>query len=162
MIDLAIHNKFGAVSLTDIAGRHQISTSYLEQIFTKLRVRNLVRGHKGPGGGYNLTCGTDEVTVADIVLAVEDESPNGNSNVASSQNAMEITSDLWNSLNAKIVDFMQSVTLRSLVLNYLAKGGMVEPKASPVRGALKKPVDLEIPRHSAKFGFLLSGKSQAD
>ena len=75
MIDVALREKLGPVPLSDIAARQQISLSYLEQMFSKLRQQGLVDSTRGPGGGYALGHRADAITVADIIGAVEDDAP---------------------------------------------------------------------------------------
>jgi Rrf2 family iron-sulfur cluster assembly transcriptional regulator len=137
MIDVALREKLGPVPLSDIAARQQISLSYLEQMFSKLRQEGLVSSTRGPGGGYTLGQRTDAITVADIIAAVEDAppKPQADANPAS----LDMAQDLWDAMNAKVLDFMQSVTLRSLVLEQLAKGVKIEQKPAPNRGVFKKP-----------------------
>jgi Rrf2 family iron-sulfur cluster assembly transcriptional regulator len=72
MIDVALHEEFAPVSLTDIALRQQVSLSYLEQIFSLLRRNDLVASVRGQGGGYRLNRDADAIMVADIIGAVED------------------------------------------------------------------------------------------
>jgi Rrf2 family iron-sulfur cluster assembly transcriptional regulator len=72
MIDLALHSGDGPVTLAEISERQKISLSYLEQLFGKLRRRALVSSVRGPGGGYNLAKPTDHVSVADIIVAVDE------------------------------------------------------------------------------------------
>lgn len=135
MIDVALREKLGPVPLSDIAARQHISLSYLEQMFSKLRAHGLVSSTRGPGGGYTLGQRTDAITVADIICAVEDIVPVPKTGGAEPDMAQA----LWDSMNAKVLDFMQSVTLRSLVLEQLAKGVKIEQKSAPTRGVFKKP-----------------------
>jgi len=138
MIDVALREKLGPVPLSDIAERQQISLSYLEQMFSKLRQHGLVASTRGPGGGYTLGLRADAITVADIIGAVEDQEPKAMAQPACAN--PDMAQDLWDTMNAKVLDFMQSVTLRSLVLDQLAKGVKVEQKPAPNRGVFKKPV----------------------
>lgn len=137
MIDVALREKLGPVPLSDISARQQISLSYLEQMFSKLRQQGLVHSTRGPGGGYTLGQRTDAITVADIISAVEDEPDQAKS--AKSTDSKDMAQDLWDTMNAKVFEFMQSVTLRSLVLEQLAKGVKIEQKPAPNRGVFKKP-----------------------
>jgi Rrf2 family iron-sulfur cluster assembly transcriptional regulator len=137
MIDVALREKLGPVPLSDIAARQQISLSYLEQMFSKLRHEGLVNSTRGPGGGYTLGQRTDAITVADIIAAVEDAPPSPKA--AETAISPDMAQDLWDAMNAKVFDFMQSVTLRSLVLEQLAKGVKIEQKPAPNRGVFKKP-----------------------
>jgi len=137
MIDVALREKLGPVPLSDISARQQISLSYLEQMFSKLRQQGLVHSTRGPGGGYTLGHRTDAITVADIISAVEDPAPKLQGEEAT---AKDMAQDLWDSMNARVAEFMQSVTLRSLVLEQLAKGVKIEQKPAPNRGVFKKPL----------------------
>jgi Rrf2 family iron-sulfur cluster assembly transcriptional regulator len=137
MIDVALREKVGPVPLSDIAARQQISLSYLEQMFSKLRSEGLVISTRGPGGGYTLGHRTDAITVADIISAVEDAPTQSCTEHLSPTHDM--AQELWDTMNAKVLDFMQSVTLRSLVLEQLAKGVKIEQKPAPNRGVFKKP-----------------------
>jgi Rrf2 family iron-sulfur cluster assembly transcriptional regulator len=136
MVDVALHEKFAPVSLSDIAVRQQVSLSYLEQIFSALRHRDLVASVRGPGGGYRLNHSTDAITVADIISAVENTPKRIKIQTPSAM--QDMTQDLWDSMDAKVFDFMQSVTLRSLVLEQLAKGVKVQQKPAPNRGVFKR------------------------
>lgn len=145
MIDVALREKSGPVPLSDIAARQQISLSYLEQMFSKLRQHGLVESTRGPGGGYALGHRADSITVADIIGAVEggadrrtvDASRQGK--VVAQDATKELTQDLWDALDSKMMDYMQSITLRSLVLQQLAKGVGVEERKVANRGVFKKP-----------------------
>ncbi len=138
MIDVALREKQGPVPLSDIAVRQQISLSYLEQMFSKLRQQGLVGSTRGPGGGYTLGRRTDTITVAEIISAVEDSTTEANAKEALP--AHDMAQDLWDTMNAKLLDFMQSVTLRSLVLEQLAKGVKIEQRPATNKGVFKKPV----------------------
>ncbi|MDR2208544.1 MAG: Fe-S cluster assembly transcription factor [Azoarcus sp.] len=117
MIDLASRRNDGPVTLNAISERQRISLSYLEQLFGRLRRCNLVKSVRGPGGGYHLARGIDEITVTDIVLAVDEPIDatrcGGRANCNNAAQCM--THDLWSSLNRRMFDYLNSVTLGSLV-----------------------------------------------
>ncbi len=142
MIDVAMRASCGPVPLNDIASRQRISLSYLEQLFSKLRLQGLVTSIRGPGGGYSLGDRIDGITVADILCAVEDEPSRTKQQVASS--VQDLTQDLWDAMNAKLLNFTQSVTLKSLVLDQLAMGVKIEQKPLLNRGVFKRPVQQSI------------------
>lgn len=142
MIDIALRQDVGPVPLTDIASRHPISLSYLEQLFSKLRLQGLVISIRGPGGGYALGHPSDEITVADIIFAVEDAPPNATQQDASL--AHDMAKDLWDAMSAKVLDFTRSVTLKSLALDQLAKGVKIERKPAQNRGVFKAPAQQAI------------------
>jgi len=118
MIDLAMRHGSGPVTLSEISERQKISLSYLEQLFGKLRRRALVDSVRGPGGGYCLAKGMDQVSVADIILAVDEPIDatqcGGKENCRDEQKCL--THDLWAALNDRIFDYLHSVTLSQLVV----------------------------------------------
>jgi len=117
MIDLASREGEGPVTLNAISERQRISLSYLEQLFGRLRRCNLVKSVRGPGGGYRLARDMDEITVTHIVLAVDEPLDatrcGGRANCNNAAQCM--THDLWSSLNRRMLDYLDSVTLGSLV-----------------------------------------------
>lgn len=122
MIDLALRQEHGPVTLAGISQRQEISLSYLEQLFGKLRRHEIVESVRGPGGGYNLARQADNVTVADIIIAVDEPidatqcGSKGNCHGSNQQNGIHcMTHDLWATLNAKMVDYLDSVSLQDLV-----------------------------------------------
>jgi Rrf2 family iron-sulfur cluster assembly transcriptional regulator len=123
MIDLALHHGNGPVTLAEISGRQRISLSYLEQLFGKLRRHRLVESVRGPGGGYHLARDLGEVSVADIILAVDE--PIDATQCGGKENCQDdqkcLTHDLWAALNERIFDYLGAVSLRQLVENQKAK-----------------------------------------
>lgn len=122
MIDLALRQDKGPVTLAGISQRQEISLSYLEQLFGKLRRHEIVESVRGPGGGYNLARKAEDVTVADIIIAVDeplDATQCGgkeNCHSAGHKNGTRcMTHDLWTTLNAKMIDYLDSVSLKDLV-----------------------------------------------
>ena len=117
MIDVAMHNGKGPVTLAAVSERQKISLSYLEQLFGKLRRHGLVDSVRGPGGGYNLARKATAVSVADIILAVDE--PIDATQCAGKENCLDdrrcMTHELWASLNAHIFSFLHSVSLEQLV-----------------------------------------------
>jgi len=117
MLDLALHGGKGPVTLAGISDRQKISLSYLEQLFGKLRRRKLVESVRGPGGGYHLARDAAELTIADIIRAVEEPLDStqcgGRENCQENQRCM--THDLWEELNATVYGFLAGVTLAHLV-----------------------------------------------
>ncbi|PUE13667.1 Rrf2 family transcriptional regulator [Limnohabitans sp. MMS-10A-178] len=137
MIDVALREDRGPVSLSAISERHQISLSYLEQLFSKLRQHHLVESTRGPGGGYSLARNAEKITMADIVSAVDFSS---DSEEINSEANNWMSSELWASLNEKMLAHLQSISLRQLVSEQRAKGITVEPAPSVVkRGVFAKP-----------------------
>ena len=129
MIDLALRQNNGPVTLAAISQRQQISLSYLEQLFGKLRRHELVESTRGPGGGYTLARKAAEITVADIIVSVDepiDSTQCGGKENCLGQAGRCMTHDLWSSLNSRMVEFLDSVTLQKLVDDQLAKGVVVE------------------------------------
>jgi Rrf2 family iron-sulfur cluster assembly transcriptional regulator len=129
MVDLALRHGSGPVTLAEISGRQKISLSYLEQLFGKLRRQHIVDSVRGPGGGYCLGRDMSELTVAEIILAVDE--PIDATQCGGKENCKDegkcLTHDLWATLNARIFDYLGSVTLRQLVENQRAKEAGVAP-----------------------------------
>lgn len=111
MMDLAIHDREGPVTLADMAKKQGVSVSYLEQLFSKLRVAGLVEGVRGPGGGYRLAKAPARITVAEIVTCV-DEAP-GRTNRETSEQCK--THELWKSFSHSVFEFLDGLTLESFV-----------------------------------------------
>jgi len=117
MVDLALRQNRGPVTLAAISERQHISLSYLEQLFGKLRRAKLVSSVRGPGGGYNLAQQAQSITVASIVSAVDEPLDatqcGGKENCHDEQRCM--THDLWAKLNDKMYEYLDSVKLSDLV-----------------------------------------------
>jgi Rrf2 family iron-sulfur cluster assembly transcriptional regulator len=123
MVDLSMRQARGPVTLATISERQHISLSYLEQLFGKLRRAKLVNSVRGPGGGYNLAKPIAEITVAEIISAV-DEAIDA-TQCAGKENCNDdrrcITHDLWATLNEKMNDYLGSVTLADVVSHQQGK-----------------------------------------
>ena len=118
MIDVAMRQHAGPVTLAGIAERQRISLSYLEQLFGKLRRNHLVASTRGPGGGYTLAKPLSDVTVADIIGAVDeplDATNCGGKGNCNDQDRPCMTHHLWTSLNQRMIDYLRSVSLDDLV-----------------------------------------------
>ena len=117
MVDLAMRQTRGPVTLAAISERQHISLSYLEQLFGKLRRRKLVSSVRGPGGGYRLAEPMQGITVAEIVIAVDEPLDatqcGGKENCDDDKRCM--THDLWANLNKKMHEYLSSVSLADLV-----------------------------------------------
>ena len=123
MVDLAMRQTRGPVTLAAISERQHISLSYLEQLFGKLRRAKLVSSVRGPGGGYNLAQPAQGVSVADIVTAVDEPLDatqcGGKENCHDDKRCM--THDLWATLNEKMNDYLNSVSLADVVSHQQGK-----------------------------------------
>jgi Rrf2 family iron-sulfur cluster assembly transcriptional regulator len=117
MLDLAYHSQIKPVTLTDIAARQTISLSYLEQLFARLRRAGMVKGVRGPGGGYKLCRETSEINVADIITAVDESLDStkcgGEANCQKEQACL--THDLWTGLSAQIRNYLEDISLADLL-----------------------------------------------
>jgi len=139
MIDLAMQCGSGPVTLAEISQRQKISLSYLEQLFSKMRRRVLVDSVRGPGGGYRLAKDMAQVSVADIILAVDE--PVDSTQCGGKENCHDgqkcITHDLWTNLDQHVVDYLSAVTLKQLVDEQKAtQNGVVQ--VQDMRGTLAK------------------------
>ncbi|GHB11033.1 Fe-S cluster assembly transcriptional regulator IscR [Modicisalibacter luteus] len=117
MLDLALHADQTPVCLADISRRQEISLSYLEQLFAKLRRAKLVRSVRGPGGGYLLAVSLDAVSVACVIDAVNESVDATRCQGLSDcqQGSTCLTHHLWCELTREIHDFLDGVTLADLV-----------------------------------------------
>lgn len=117
MLDLALHDSNGPVSLTEISQRQDISLTYLEQLFSKLKKHKLIESARGPGGGYRLALDTDEITIAKIVYSVDE--PIDVTRCGGQQNCQGdercLTHDLWMELNRHVSEFLNGITLADLI-----------------------------------------------
>ena len=117
MIDVAMHGQSSPVTLSAVSDRQKISLSYLEQLFGKLRRAGLVESVRGPGGGYNLARAGDAISVADVILAVDE--PIDATQCGGLENCHDdhrcMTHELWTGLNAHIFSYLRAVTLDELV-----------------------------------------------
>jgi len=117
MLDLALRGGKNPVTLAGISERQDISLSYLEQLFSRLRRHELVESVRGPGGGYYLARSLEDLSVADIIRAVDE--PIDATQCGGKENCQDehrcMTHDLWMGLNAHIYDYLDNVTLATLV-----------------------------------------------
>ena len=117
MLDLALNGTDGPVTLADISENQGISLSYLEQLFAALRSKGLVRGVRGPGGGYYLGRASDEISIADVICAVDEwvEFTRCNPPASSADIQRGMTHSLWDDLSQQIFVFLTDITLADLV-----------------------------------------------
>lgn len=117
VLDLALHQDKGPVSLAAISDRQQISLSYLEQLFAKLRRNEIVCSTRGPGGGYMLKNNVDQVSVSDIILAVDEACKvvDCNESEGCHANYQCLTHDLWQELSNEIRSFLDGITLSEIM-----------------------------------------------
>ena len=117
MLDLALHGEGRPISLADISGRQDISLSYLEQLFAKLRRNELVTSVRGPGGGYRLSRGGDEIFVAQIIDAVNEavDATGCRGTSDCQQGEVCLTHHLWCDLSDQIHGFLSGISLSHLV-----------------------------------------------
>lgn len=123
MLDLAINGKDGPVTLAEISENQGISLSYLEQLFAALRSKELVRGVRGPGGGYYLGKGADEISIANIICAVDEwvEFTRCGGRQNCSGGARCLTHTLWDDLSSEIFNFLANISLGDLVRRNIGK-----------------------------------------
>jgi len=116
MLDLAFHHGQGPITLADIAQRQGISLSYLEQLFARLRKNSLVASVRGPGGGYHLARDASEISVAEVIAAVDESVDatrcHGDHNCQDNQRCL--THDLWRDLSSRIYEYLSGISLRDL------------------------------------------------
>ena len=163
MLDLALREHAGPVTLAGISEREHISLSYLEQLFGKLRRKGLVESTRGPGGGYTLGKPAAEITITDIITS--DDEPMDATKCGGAQNCHGdgkpcMTHDLWTTLNDRIREYLDSVTLQSMMDEQLAKGIEIESRPM-LRKAISsspviKPVKTNAPNSIFALGSVLN------
>ncbi|MDO9091782.1 MAG: Rrf2 family transcriptional regulator [Rubrivivax sp.] len=156
LIDLALREPAGPVALASISQRQQISLSYLEQLFSRLRREGMVESTRGPGGGYTLGRPADQITVAHIVSAVDEPLDEAGAD----ERSLGMSKALWQRLNTVMLEHMSTISLASLVQEQLDKGISVE--ARPARRAIApqpvvKPVRTTAPNSVFAFGRSFAG-----
>ncbi|HSR02181.1 MAG TPA: Rrf2 family transcriptional regulator [Methylophilaceae bacterium] len=130
MLDLALNEinadgSFKPVTLAGISERQDISLSYLEQLFSRLRRQGLVKSIRGPGGGYNLAKSKSEISVSAIIAAVDeniDATQCGGKEDCHGADGRCMTHELWATLNTKILEFLSDVNLEDMVKSQQEKG----------------------------------------
>ena len=151
LIDLALREPAGPVALASISQRQQISLSYLEQLFSRLRRDGVVESTRGPGGGYTLGRSAEKISVADIVSAV-DEPVEG---LGDDERNLGMSQALWQRLNSVMLAHMATITLHSLVQEQLDQGVRVEaraPRRMTPLAPVVKPVRTLAPNSVFAFG----------
>lgn len=134
LVDVALHQRTGPVALAGISRRRNISVSYLEQMFTELRRAGLVESTRGPGGGYEIARSPAAITVADIVRAVDhtEIKPVGRQRETEAPGEQKcLTPELWTALNRHVIDYLESVNLKTLADQQAIDGSETRP--APVR-----------------------------
>ena len=137
-LSLALHYKDGPLNVADLSEEQGISVSYLEQLFAYLRRGGLVQGVRGPGGGYILTRPASDISLADIVAAVDGpQAVEPAARPAFGQNGQ--TAEMWNDLSKVFQDFLQGITLEDVVKRQTtSKEGETAAPSQPLRMAEKR------------------------
>lgn len=117
ILDLAFHSQSGPVALAHISRRQDISLSYLEQLFTRLRKQQLVNSTRGPGGGYSLNRPASEIAVAEVIAAVDEavDTTRCSGAVNCHDGQQCLTHELWDDLSQQIYDFLDDISLQDLM-----------------------------------------------
>lgn len=162
MIDLGLRGGAGPVALAAVSQRQHISLSYLEQLFGKLRRHELVSSTRGPGGGYTLGRKAETISVADIITAVDE--PIDATGCGGKEDCMGegtgpcMTHELWTNLNAKMIEYLQGISLADLVAQQIAKGALEPSEAEGRRPvpAQPKPIKITAPNSIFALGETLT------
>ena len=148
MIDLALRDHAGPVALSSISAGQQVSLSYLEQLFGRLRRCQLVESTRGPGGGYALGRNPERITVADIIRAVDDPDPRTERNHHRSSTGAAAgrvsVDELWARINTATIEHLENITLHQLLVEQRVKCGYTEQQR------VKRVVHLRPPKQPVK------------
>lgn len=162
MIDLALQSTSGPVSLAIIGRRQRISKSYLDQLFGKLRRHALVQSTRGPGGGYSLGRDAAQISVADIVIAVDKPrvaTVRGRKvQVGRHSTGYCQTHELWNELNTRLIEWLEDISLKVLVDERLARDASSE--LSVASRPRSPPIEVSTPNSVFALGSTLSTRGQ--
>lgn len=141
MLDLAFHTETGPVTLSEISKRQDISLSYLEQLFTRLRKQQLVRSTRGPGGGYSLNKPADQLAVAEIVAAVDETVDTTRCSGASNchDGRQCLAHELWDDLSQQIFGFLEGISLQDLM-----EEGSIRDVAARQDKRMQEPASIKI------------------
>jgi len=117
MLDIAYHDRGNPITLAEISSRQNISLSYLEQLFSRLKKRGLVESIKGPGGGYRLSKDANNIVISEVIQAVDDnlETTSCNGKANCHNNKQCISHNLWQDLGIEIKNFLSDVTLQQAI-----------------------------------------------
>jgi Rrf2 family iron-sulfur cluster assembly transcriptional regulator len=155
LLDLALRESAGPVALLSISERQQVSLSYLEQMFSRLRRQGVVESTRGPGGGYTLGRPAAQITVADIVTAVDD-ADDGEPRTGLADG---LSTQLWRDLETVMLAHLATITLQRLLDQQVASGASVEPRppepvlrAAPVSNVTRLPLRCNAPNSVFAFG----------
>ena len=135
MVDLSKADQSQPVSLSDIASRQEISLSYLEQLFSKLRRAGLVTANRGPGGGYRLAHAPADVRISDVILAVDEPisatrcGNDSSKGCIASDGSRCLTHDLWEELSRQIYLYLSSVSLEDVTEKRILGTASLFPEA---------------------------------
>jgi len=137
MLELVTQDKRKALKLADIADTHGISLSYLEQIFAALRSKGLVEGRRGPGGGYALSRNASEISIADVICAVDEWVEYSINKPRTTSASLVLSSrSLWEDLSHRLFDFLSDITLQDVYEGGIAKLDELNAMASESNDSL--------------------------
>ena len=145
MLDLAVHQADGPISLADISRRQGISLSYLEQLFAKLRKSSLVTSVRGPGGGYRLDRSPGEIFVAEIVDSVDEnvDATRCSGKADCQHGEMCLSHQLWAELSDEIHHFLAGIDLASIIAKREVK--QIAARQDAIQDELKKDAIIRLP-----------------
>ncbi|GAA0415523.1 Fe-S cluster assembly transcriptional regulator IscR [Cocleimonas flava] len=145
MINLAI-NFNNPVSLVELSNSQAISVSYLEQLFSVLRRAELVQGVRGPGGGYRLGRAPDQISVADIITAIEESANNANlkKHLNARQGQNILANNLWNGFSAQLTDYLGSISLADILKDEIVVKGQYQLDETTRRISTMFPVSAKM------------------
>lgn len=124
LMELALSGQKNPITLSELAAKQGISLSYAEQLFAGLRDHKLVKGTRGPGGGFVLAREPDTISIAEIIEAVYDRDSN------KSKNDEAPSSDLWNQLDEQVDSFLEGINLATAISGAKAKKSGMELTAA--------------------------------
>lgn len=142
MVDVACHEDTGPVPLHDLSVRQNVSISYLEPMFSSLRKNGLVQSTRGPGGGYSLAKASELITVAEIVKSFDEEVFSFRESERFNMSIDSLTEQMWAQLNVKAMEYLESISLASLIAEGANVTNSIKPRVTMAHGIQDRPVRL--------------------
>lgn len=140
MVELAMNDKNGLLPLADLSLSKEISISYLEQLFSHLRSNDLVSGVRGPKGGYRIVRPANEISIAQIVSAVDSKAnPDNQPTAINTNDSREATHSAWLNLSKQMYSFLDGITLADITQDISAIGALTTGDSNPLVGYGRQP-----------------------
>lgn len=144
MVDVALREHFGPVTVAPLAKRHHVTPAHIENVISRLRRHGLVEGLRGAKGGYVLARTSKNITVADIVVAVDEQAAEDAARLIKHHKEGRDAQDFWDALTASVLEQLRGISLLALVQQEVAKGVKITVAQAPARGRRVRPFEPDV------------------